>query len=197
VATSHLRRDLMTPARTVYEQYRYKLGRRNSKGWVMAQGQPPCHHSKSGRSFSVNLDHGGWHCHGCGSHGSLIDFVMLSDNCSFKEACQRLGAWDESPSPETVRKLAEQGRERERVREKAAAAKEAERHQRIQLRDECLTAHQVWQRASTRLSELRKGATPVSPDEEEQCWHVLSLVLPDLRDSEKRYCKASGLDDPE
>jgi prepilin-type N-terminal cleavage/methylation domain-containing protein len=50
----------LPPARSFYECELGKLTRANGKGW--AQGRCPLHESKSGKSFSVNLDSGGFHC---------------------------------------------------------------------------------------------------------------------------------------
>ena len=97
----HFRRDKLPPARSFYEFELGKLTRPNRKGW--AQTRCPFHESKSGKSFSVNLDSGGFHCFGCDAKGGdLVSFLRLQ-GLSFKEACARLGAWDESGKPIKVR----------------------------------------------------------------------------------------------
>jgi DNA primase len=66
----------------------------------------------------VNLASGAFHGFGCDAHGGdLIAFVRLRDRLSFKDAAQRLGAWDEVPLPETVRRLEAQRQEQQRQRE--------------------------------------------------------------------------------
>lgn len=195
--TRHYRPELLPPARQFYEGEGFRLGRANSKGWAMAQGQPPCHKSKSGRSFSVNLNSGAFHCFGWDAGGGgLVDYVQLRDGCTFKEGAQYFGAWDSAPSPETVRKLEAQASERRR-QQQLKAQREAEEHRRrIQLRDEAHTAARIQREASDRLTELQQGATPVSDGDEEAAWAVMSLALDDLRDCERAYCAAAGLSNP-
>jgi hypothetical protein len=124
-------------------------------------------------------------------------YVMLRDHCTFKEAAISLGCWDEAPTPETARRMEAQARERDRKLAAEESRQAEERRQRLAVRDELLTASQIWRRACDRLGELRKGAIASFDGEEEACWATLALVLPDLRDSEKRYCAAAGLDSPE
>jgi hypothetical protein len=143
----------------------------------------------------VNLNHGGWVCFGCGAKGDMVGYVMLRDACDFKAAAQTLGCWDESPSPETVRNMAEQARERQRKREAEEVRQAEERRQRLALRDGVHTAHQVWQRACARLTELKRGAMPTSLDEEEACWSAMSLALKDLRETESQYCAKAGIEE--
>jgi CHC2 zinc finger len=96
------RKDKLPPARSFYEFELGKLTRPNRKGW--AQARCPFHESKSGKSFSVNVDSGGFNCFGCDAKGGdLVSFLRLRDGLSFKEACERLGAWDESGKPIKVR----------------------------------------------------------------------------------------------
>src|SRR5215472_14762369 len=89
------RRELLPPPRAFFEREGFSLARPGRNGWAIAKGQPPCHRSKSGRSLSVNVDHGGWHCFGCGEHGDQIRFVMIRDHSNFKTACKVLGIWRE------------------------------------------------------------------------------------------------------
>jgi len=59
---SGFQRDLLPPARSFYERELGKLSR-PSRGWV--RGRCPFHDSRSGLSFSVNLDGGGgFYCFG-------------------------------------------------------------------------------------------------------------------------------------
>jgi hypothetical protein len=96
------RRDKLPPARSFYEFELGKLTRPNSKDWALARC--PFHPSKSGKSFSVNLQTGGFHCFGCAAKGGdIISFLRLRDGLSFREACARLGCWDEDGKPTKVR----------------------------------------------------------------------------------------------
>ena len=70
--TSGFDRAALPPPRTFYER---ELGRlsRLSRGW--ARGNCPFHKSKSGLSFSVHLDSGGFYCFGSGvKGGDLLAF---------------------------------------------------------------------------------------------------------------------------
>jgi hypothetical protein len=189
--TSHFSRELLPPARTFYErEFGGKLSRPR-RGWAM--GRCPFHQSKSGKSFSVNIETGGFCCFGCGvKGGDVLAFLRQRDGLSFKEAAQRLGAWDEAPSAETVLKLAAQARERDRQVE--ADRQTEERRRRIQLRNEVHTAARLQREASERLTELCRGATPTSDGEEEACWAVMALALDDLRECEAEYCAAAGVE---
>lgn len=191
---SRFRREGLPVPRVFYEREGFRLGRPNSKGWSMAQGQPPCHKSESGKSFSINVNHGGFKCFGCGKKGDMVAFVQLRDHLDFKTAAQSLGAWDEAPSPETVRRLAEQARARDQQRQLEEERTAEDRWRRLQLRDKAHEAARHHREASERLTELRSGATPASGGEEEACWVVMALAFDDLRDCERDYCAAAGLE---
>lgn len=57
----------------------------NRKGFICC----PFHNEKT-PSFKVYKANGGYHCFGCGEHGSVIDFVMRYFDLSFKEAIKKL-----------------------------------------------------------------------------------------------------------
>jgi CHC2-type zinc finger protein len=96
--TGSFRRDEQQSPALFYPPELGKLSRPNRKGWAMADC--PFHKSKSHRSLSVNLEHGGFHCFGCDAKGGgPIDFVMLRDSCDFKTAARQLGAWDDAAQP--------------------------------------------------------------------------------------------------
>jgi hypothetical protein len=184
-------RELLPPARTFYERELGRLGK-PSRGWAM--GRCPFHRSKSGKSFSVNLESGGFHCFGCDARGGdVLKFVMLRDHLSFKAAAQSLGAWKDMNVAERFQLDAARAK-RDREAEQARAAAELAKHQRLAIRDEVHTASRIWKQACARLRELRRGAVPNSPGEEESCWAVMSLALKDLHDSDEQYCKAAGIE---
>jgi hypothetical protein len=98
--TSYFRKENLPSAKTFFERELGRLSRPNRRGWTQARCPDPGHQSKSGRSFAVNIDTGGFFCFGCGKRGGgLIDFVMQRDHCSFKTACQELGVWREADKP--------------------------------------------------------------------------------------------------
>src|SRR6266849_2625801 len=89
---SAFHKDLLPPARTFYQHELGPLSRPDRKGW--AKGRCPFHNSKSGKSFSPNVENGAFYCHGCGvKGGDVLAFVMLRDNVPFKTAAKTLGAW--------------------------------------------------------------------------------------------------------
>ena len=47
-------------------------------------------HSESTPSFHVVVDKGFYHCFGCQSHGSVVDFVMRTQNLDFRSALEQL-----------------------------------------------------------------------------------------------------------
>ena len=47
-------------------------------------------HSEKSPSFTVNDEKGFYHCFGCGSHGSALDFVMNTEGLNFPEAVESL-----------------------------------------------------------------------------------------------------------
>lgn len=79
----------LPPAGPYYEQELGRLSRPNSKGWAL--GRCPFHPSKSGKTFSVNVNHGGFHCFGCDVKGDMIAFVRIRYHLDYKGARQRLG----------------------------------------------------------------------------------------------------------
>ncbi|MBK8176554.1 MAG: DNA primase [Rhodospirillales bacterium] len=67
-------------------------------------------HGEKTPSFHVYEDH--FHCFGCGAHGSLFDFVMLSESVGFRDAVERIAAL----AGMTVPEASPEARERERRR---------------------------------------------------------------------------------
>ena len=49
----------------------------------------PFHAGDRQASLHIYSGSGGFHCFGCGAHGSVIDFIMRLFNCSFREAVER------------------------------------------------------------------------------------------------------------
>ena len=189
---SHFRHDRLPVPKVFYERELGKLSRPNRRGY--SQGRCPFHQSKGGKSFSANLTTGSFTCFGCGARGSsIVSFVMLRDSVSFKTACQSLGCWDSAPSPETVRKMEHDRRERDRQRDHADAVVELDRRRRIQIREQLHACSWAYNIVNERLSELSMGATPDWPEEMEACWGAMHVTLGDLRKLDAEYCLAAGL----
>jgi hypothetical protein len=171
----HLDRSRTPSALRFYEQEIGKLSR-PSRGWAM--GRCPFHKSKSGRSFSVNTDSGGFKCFGCAVRGGdVISFARLRYNLGFKEACQRLGCWNEAPSPATIRKIEEDERDRKLQQQAEEQAAEDRRKSCLEIRGHLHAAQQI---------QRELGA---EGDEE------LNRLLENyIRKLDAQYCEAAGLE---
>ena len=51
----------------------------------------PCPFHSGDRQASLKVYDRDFHCHACGAHGDIIDFVMMMDDVDFKTAYQSLG----------------------------------------------------------------------------------------------------------
>jgi hypothetical protein len=171
--------------------YERELGRvgPERRGW--AQARCPFHNSKSGRSFSVNLSTGAFHCFGCDARGGdVIAFVRLRDGCGFVDACKTVGAWRHISPAERV-EIARRTQERAWNREYEIQKAENDRRERLQLRTELHTTARVYRDLNNRLHQ----AGP-SRNESEKCWEPLPSTLECLRQDESDYCRAAKLEDP-
>lgn len=70
-------------------------------GYKTKRGTMPCpFHGERNPSLKIYPATGGWHCFGCGRGGSVIDFVMEQEECTFSTAVKaidktlRLGLMD-------------------------------------------------------------------------------------------------------
>jgi hypothetical protein len=184
--TGCFRRELLPPARHFYEHELGKLSR-PSRGWV--RGRCPFHESKSGLSFSVNLDSGGFYCFGCEAKGGdVVAFVRLRDRCDFKTACQSLGVWHANVTADERVKITRLQQEREWHREREAEQKKNERRARLDLRNELHTAVKLYRRVDGELHRL-------GPEAEDH-WSALPPLLDDWRLSEAAYCVVARLENP-
>lgn len=62
-------------------------GRPNGNGWVLATCP---FHGDTDPSLSVNLQHGGFRCFGCGEKGDLISFHAKLNRFQFRDAINDL-----------------------------------------------------------------------------------------------------------
>jgi CHC2 zinc finger len=164
------RKDKLPPAATFYEAELGRLTRPNRKGWY--QANCPFHKSKSGKSFAVNSETGAFHCWGCDARGGdIVDFVMLRNSLSFKEACQQLGCWDEAGQPV-------EGRPGPPVRYLVLDFRIGGVEYRAEVKDEPKSELQLDRRfyanAKDRLTEIRKGDAEVFEGEEQAQWGILA-----------------------
>ena len=60
-------------------------------GYTAKRGVMPCpFHGEKNPSLKIYPKTGGWHCFGCGRGGSVIDFVMEHEGCSFPTAVRAI-----------------------------------------------------------------------------------------------------------
>ena len=52
----------------------------------------PFHSGDRSPSLKIYPDQNTWHCFGCGKSGTVIDFVMEMERCSFLDALKKLDA---------------------------------------------------------------------------------------------------------
>lgn len=76
--------NILSPSEIIKQKVALK-----SKGHAEFLGVCPFHHEKT-PSFTVSDNKGFYHCFGCGEHGNIFDFVMKTENISFKEALEKL-----------------------------------------------------------------------------------------------------------
>lgn len=171
--------------RTILEGEGIRVSRANSKGYVMIDAG--CHKSKSGRSCSLHIGDGHYRCWGCGARGDLIDFIRMRHQCSFPDACRRLGIWRDAITPAEQARIAVEARKRQREREEQQSQRERERQERIRARDWLHRCERMYRESSARLTELRQG------DEAEIHWLILALVTDEIRDAEAAYLHKAGL----
>lgn len=75
----------MVPAIKAAEMYGLEV---NRAGFVSC----PFHSGDRTASLKLYEDAGGFHCFGCGAHGSVVDLVMELFGLSFRSACEKLNA---------------------------------------------------------------------------------------------------------
>ncbi|OLB24858.1 MAG: hypothetical protein AUH15_00010 [Acidobacteriales bacterium 13_2_20CM_55_8] len=186
------RKELVPCAWGFYQKQVGRLSRPNGKGWAM--GRCPFHDSKSGKSFAMHLQTGGFFCHGCQRKGGdVVSFIMQRDRIDFRSACKLLGCW-QGVSKEERLKLDNEVARRKQEREQAAQIKDVERIARLALREEICSLVKIQVDVSERLSQLLRGAAPAHENEIENCWSVASLVLDGLRETESTYMALIGME---
>ena len=102
----------------VAEHYGFQVGR---SGFIKC----PLHRGDNTASMKLYDGTGGFHCFGCGAHGSVSDFVMQLFNLNFKQAVLRinsdfhLGLTSSKPDRSTYSRILEARREEIRRKEQA------------------------------------------------------------------------------
>ena len=195
----HFRPELLEPPEKFYaRELEGCLSRPNHAGW---SSTPVCpfHRSQSrgkkkSTAFAVRLDSGAFNCLSCGVHGGdIVSFTMQRDHLSFRQAAQKLGAWDEAPSPETVRRIGVADREREHQRLLKQQQREQKHAELMEARTQLHLTIRFQVECGTRLAELHAGAEPVCADEGDVLWHCMALSLDRERMLECEYYSIAGL----
>lgn len=83
-------KKVLDPATYYKNFFGDQLSKTARKGWIPVKCP---FHDDHNPSLVVNLDHGGFHCFGCGAKGDLMNFHMKKNNLPFIEAAKSLGAW--------------------------------------------------------------------------------------------------------
>ena len=130
----------------------------------------------------MNLRTGGFHCWGCPAKGgSVFDYVMLRDGCTFKEAAQSLGCWDSAAAPA-------QRKPGVLVNYLAMDFTSDGKAYRVAVEDEPRTYRDKIKRfhraACDRLFELEHGASEIHAGEREVCEERIALAIEELTDVE-------------
>ena len=81
------------------------------------KGRCPFHNEKT-PSFYVYQDTGTYHCFGCNAHGTVIDFVMETENRQFRDAVESLAQRAGVPLPKTSPQNERRARARQSREEK-------------------------------------------------------------------------------
>lgn len=85
----------------------------------------PCPFHSGDRQPSLKVYDRDFHCHSCGAHGDIFDFVMRMDDISFKEAYQSLGG--EYQQPNFSSRMAVYQAQKQRAMRQKAADREREK----------------------------------------------------------------------
>ena len=177
---SRFRRERLPPPRAFYEREIGKLRHPNSKGW--SRTRCPFHPSKTGHSFSVNLNTGAFHCFGCYTRGGdAVSFIMQRYGLSFTESVRSLGALD---GDTRARGLLPTAPVRTLVLDYVIEGVPY----RAQINDEPRSYREMIRRfyweASDRLIELSQGDSESYVGEREDCWARMACALDEIREME-------------
>ena len=94
--------------------------------------------------MKVYKGNGGYHCFGCGAHGSVIDFVMLYFGLSFKDALAKINEDFSIGLPIGERISLRQRREMEHRQRERQEERNREQNELERQEGEYLSAFEVW-----------------------------------------------------
>ncbi len=143
--------------------------------------------SKGTIAFTERL----WHCHRCAAGGDVFSLVQAVNNCGFREALQFVANWAgvtiTQANDEINRRLASQGRQRERTRRTAMKLAVAERTLRFRCRSQIHWIERIRLRVSERLCELHGGAPERFVHEVDALWAILESASRQSRRLQTTY----------
>ena len=126
----------------------------------------PFHSGDRSPSLKVYLDQNTWHCFGCGKSGTVIDFVMEMERCSFVDALKKLdadfhlGLSDSKESYRNYRKRLSQRRREEierKIKKDALEIKIAQRRALwLKIKSFEVSSHEQAQQASEMISRIER-----------------------------------------
>jgi CHC2 zinc finger len=169
--------------------YAKELGKlsRPCRDWVWALC---CFHRDKHPSLHINLNTGGYYCFSCGaSGGDEIAFVRHRYRFTFGQALSYLGLADTTSFRLRRRTFGREKASREAEQLAAASEQEEKRRRRIGARDWLHCLERIYERANERLRKLRQGPAEQFAGEEECCWGILAVALPQIREAEQEYLR--------
>ena len=110
-------------------------------------------HSEKSASFKAYPGQRGYHCFGCGAHGSVIDFVMLYFGLSFKDALSKINEDFSIGLPIGERISLRQRREMEHRQMERQEERNREQRELERLDGEYWAAFDLWQKYDTNKRE--------------------------------------------
>lgn len=126
----------------------------------------PFHSGDRSPSLKVYLQQNTWHCFGCGKSGTVIDFVMEMERCSFVDALKKLdadfhlGLSDSKESYRNYRKRLSQRRREEierKIKKDALEIKIAQRRALwLKIKSFEVSSHEQAQQASEMISRIER-----------------------------------------
>ena len=119
-------------------------------------------HNEKTPSMRVYKGSGGYHCFGCGAHGSIIDFVMQYFGLNFQDAISKINTDFSLGLPIGERISLRQRREMEHRQRERQEERNREQMERERLEAEYWAAFDVWKKYDTNKREY----APKSPSED-------------------------------
>lgn len=119
-------------------------------------------HNEKTPSMKVYKGNGGYHCFGCGAHGSIIDFVMQYFGLNFHDAISKINTDFSLGLPIGERISLRQRREMEHRQRERQEERNQEQRERERLDGEYWAAFDLWQKYDTNKREY----APKSPSED-------------------------------